>query len=36
MIPGKGFISIKVWGFASLILSHLSYISHENKVIWSQ
>ena len=35
-ISGKGFICIKVWGFALLILSHFSYISHENKIIWSE
>ena len=31
----RGCIYIKVWGFALLILSHLSKISHENEIIWS-
>ena len=26
---------IKVWGFALLILSHFSEISHKNEIIWS-
>ena len=30
-----GFICIKVWGFALLILSHFSSISYENEIIWS-
>ena len=30
-ISEKGFICIKVWGFALLIL-----ISHANEIIWSQ
>ena len=30
-----GAICIKVWGFALLILSHFSQISHENEFIWS-
>ena len=32
-ISGKG-VHI-VWGFALLILSHFSSISHENRIIWS-
>ena len=32
----RGFICIKVWGFALLNLSHFSDISHENEIIWSQ
>ena len=31
----RGFLCIKVWGFALLILSHLAQISHENEIIWS-
>ena len=31
----RGFICIMVWWFAVLILSHFSYISHENEIIWS-
>ena len=31
----RGFVYIKVWGFALLILSHYSQISHENEIIWS-
>ena len=31
----RGFICIKVLGFALLILSHFSLISHENEIIWS-
>ena len=31
----RGFISITVLGFALLILSHFSLISHENEIIWS-
>ena len=31
----RGLICIKVWGFALLILSHFSKISHENEIIWS-
>ena len=31
----RGFIYIKVWGFALLILSHFSEISFENEIIWS-
>ena len=30
-----GFKCIKGWGFALLILSHFSSISHENEIIWS-
>ena len=30
----RGFIYIKVWGFALLILSHFSQISHENDRIF--
>ena len=30
-----GFICIKVYGLAMLILSHFSSISHENEIIWS-
>ena len=29
------FVCINVWGFALLILSHFSKISHENEIIWS-
>ena len=31
----KGFICIKVWGFALLVFSHFSKISHKNEIIWS-
>ena len=31
----RGFIYIKVSGFALLILSHFSQISYENEIIWS-
>ena len=36
MIPGKGAHKDKDVGFAFLILSHLSEMSHENEMIWSQ
>ena len=32
----RGFIYIKVWGFALLILSPFSQISHENEITWSR
>ena len=35
MISGKGFIWLKVCGFALVILAHLSYLSHEKEIIWS-
>ena len=31
----RGFICIKVCGVALVILSHFSYISHKNEIIWS-
>ena len=31
----RGFICLKVWEFALLILSNFSKISHENEIIWS-
>ena len=37
-ISGKGvhmYKGVCVWGYALLILSHFSYISHENEIIWS-
>ena len=30
----RGFICIKVWGFALLILSNFSSIPQENEIIW--
>ena len=30
----RGFIYIKVWVFALVILSHFFKISHENEIIW--
>ena len=30
----RGFICIKVWEFALLILSHFPYISHGNEIIF--
>ena len=32
----RGFVCIKVWGLALLILSHFSKISHENEIFWFQ
>ena len=34
-ISGKGVHMYKGTGFAFLILSHFSLISHENEIIWS-
>ena len=34
-ISGKGFICIKVLGFALMIFSQFSKISLENEIIWS-
>ena len=31
----RGFICIKGWGFALLILSSFALISHENEITWS-
>ena len=32
----RGFLGIKLWGFALIMLSYCSYISHEIEIIWSQ
>ena len=32
----RGFVCVKVWGFALLISSHFSQIFHENELIWDQ
>ena len=31
----RGFIYFKGWRFVLLILSHFSYLSHGNEIIWS-
>ena len=34
-VSGQGVHMYKIVGFALLILSHFSSISHENEIIWS-